>query len=274
LPPTLGETAAPLSPADPQVKLPKTIQPLVGSSADVTPPTVPSVPGVDTAPPVLGTPPELTPPPPSAPVDDVGAPEAVAVQPQAAAGAQQPQIKYIQPVSDKGPPPGKVEEAKETTDLPDPGLLFRRDSEKQVFQRMALEAPKKEAVKITFPDEIVISKEKYVHRPLTGHWPRQITTVAPSYVCHGRLYFEQLNFERYGWELGAFQPAVSLGLFYFDLLTLPYQASSQPLVHYDCSAGKCLPGDPVPLLLYPPHLSVTGVAGEAAAIMGGVLIIP
>ena len=43
---------------------------------------------------------------------------------------------------------------------------------------------------------------------------------------------------------------------------------------FDSSAGKCLPGDPTPLLLYPPEISFSGLLGEAGVIAAGVAIFP
>src|SRR5207249_6617940 len=105
--------------------------------------------------------------------------------------------------------------------------------------------------------------ELYVARA----FPRMTEQVEPCYVMHGRLLFEQRNFDRHGWDLGVFQPAVSLLVFYKDTLLLPYHCMTRPLQRYDSSAGKCLPGDPTPLLLYPPELSLTGLVGETAVVV-------
>jgi len=90
--------------------------------------------------------------------------------------------------------------------------------------------------------------------------------VQPGYVWHRRLLFEQINSERYGWSMGIVQPAVSALHFYADVATLPYHVAQEPCCQGDTSAGKCLPGDPVPLLLYPPHYSLSGLSAEAAVI--------
>ena len=66
-----------------------------------------------------------------------------------------------------------------------------------------------------------------------------------------RNFLEQRNFERYGWDLGVLQPVLSTGLFYADFVTLPLHWLADPFRCYDCNAGLCLPGDPVPLLWYP-----------------------
>jgi hypothetical protein len=88
--------------------------------------------------------------------------------------------------------------------------------------------------------------------------------VEPAYVAHGRLLFEQKNFERGLWDLGLFTPVVESTLFYFDVAALPYHLATRPCQQYDTSAGKCLPGDPAPFLLYPPELSYSGLVAELA----------
>ena len=92
--------------------------------------------------------------------------------------------------------------------------------------------------------------------------------VAPSYVLHDRLLMEQVNMERYGWDLGILGPPTQVGLYFFDLAALPYRVLSRPMDRIDGSAGKYLPGDNVPLLLYPESFSLTGWAGMAGAYTG------
>ena len=99
-------------------------------------------------------------------------------------------------------------------------------------------------------------------------------TVEPTYVCYGRLAFEEVNSERYGWEISFLQPFVSAGWFYWDVVSLPYHAFTQPCRCFDCSAGYCLPGDPVPYLLYPPGASWTGALGQAGAVISLIAIFP
>jgi hypothetical protein len=98
--------------------------------------------------------------------------------------------------------------------------------------------------------------------------------VEPNYVCYGRLYFEQINSERYGWDFGAMDPLLSVGKFYLDVATLPYHAFTRPCDKCECSAGYCLPGDPVPLYLYPPGASLTAAAAEAGAVVAGLALFP
>jgi hypothetical protein len=146
---------------------------------------------------------------------------------------------------------------------PGPQRVFRLESEEALKERIRQERRQCEPPeRITFPDEPVLSKERYAGRA----WPKMLTVVEPHYVCYGRLHFEQRNFERYGWDLGIISPLVAAGGFYGDFLTLPYHIGSHPCRWWDCSAGYCLPGDPTPLLLYPPEVTVTGTLAETAVV--------
>jgi len=150
---------------------------------------------------------------------------------------------------------------------PGPLRLFRLESEKALQERMRQEVrertpPGATPERIVFPDEPVITRQPYAGRS----FPPGNLTVEPNYLCYGRLYFEQKNFERYGWDLGPITPFLSATGFYWDLVTLPYHLWTAPCRQYECNAGYCLPGDPVPLLLYPPELSLTGLIGEAGTI--------
>ena len=58
------------------------------------------------------------------------------------------------------------------------------------------------------------------------------------------------------------------------MLFLPYHIGTQPCRCYECSAGYCLPGDPVPYLLYPPELSLSGFLLEAGTVVSLAAIFP
>src|SRR5262249_62160095 len=87
--------------------------------------------------------------------------------------------------------------------------------------------------------------------------------VEPAYITHHRLYFEELNSERYGWEAGPLQPFFSAGYFFKDMAMLPYHFAVRPCERFDTNYGKCLPGDPVPYLWYPLELSLAGGISQA-----------
>jgi hypothetical protein len=158
---------------------------------------------------------------------------------------------------------------------PGPGELFRLETEAQLFNRIRQEGrdrqqPGQPQSPLVFPTEPVLSREPYYGRA----WPRQDLVVEPNYVNYGRLYFEEKNSERYGWDLGPVGPFVSAGWFFKDVLALPYKLGTDPCRKYESNAGYCLPGDPVPLLLYPPGISVSGALTEAATIAGLIAVFP
>jgi len=158
------------------------------------------------------------------------------------------------------------------TELPGPNRLFERFSEAQV-QEVIRQAAKRRpgSGRVVFPEYPPLTRETHVPPRAYG---KMIEPVEPNCVCHGRLYFEQKNFERQGWDLGVFAPAVSVGIFYYYLALLPYHYWTRPCDRYDCSAGKCLPGDCLPLYLYPEEFSLTGLAGEASVLGLGFLAFP
>jgi hypothetical protein len=124
--------------------------------------------------------------------------------------------------------------------------------------------------RVVFPEEPVLSREPFLGR----RWPATKKLVEPHYVCYRRLFFEQVNYERYGWDLGIVTPFCSAGQFFADVVTLPYHAFTDPCRHFDCSSGYCLPGDPVPYLCYPVEQSLTGYLAEGAAIAGAAAVFP
>ena len=157
------------------------------------------------------------------------------------------------------------------TDIPSLNRLTRRYSEAEFFEDIRQKARERTgAEKVPFPEEQQLTKEPFSPRP----FPPLVKFVEPSYVAHGRLTMEQPNWERAGWDLGFFQPGVCLAGFYWDTITMPYQMCKRPFQLIDTSAGKCLPGDPDPLVFYPPEFSLTGLTGQAAAITTGFVTFP
>jgi hypothetical protein len=166
------------------------------------------------------------------------------------------------------------------TELPGQQLLFKRESEANLYERIRQNAPRSNPA--IFPtEEPVISKVSYVHPSYPRLDPRtkqpfgnMVETVEPCYVMHRRLLFEQLNFERGLYDLGVAQPLVSLGVFYYDVATAPYHIWSDLRDRNESSVGKCLPGDPAPFLVPCEKFSVTGLIGEFGAIAGLRILFP
>jgi hypothetical protein len=130
---------------------------------------------------------------------------------------------------------------------PGPQRLFRLESEAALQERIRQEAHGRTPRPLDFPQEPVLADN---HPPIDRGPQRRVAAEA-NYVCYHDLVFDQRYGERYGWDLGAVQPLLSAGHFYFDLLTYPYHLVTDPCP--ECSAGYCLPGDPVPLLIEPPQ---------------------
>jgi hypothetical protein len=145
------------------------------------------------------------------------------------------------------------------------------ESDAQLQERIRQEnRERKMPERIVFPNDPVISTETYQGRKF---YPTRLE-VAPYYLCHGRLYFQQINFERYGWGLGVFTPLLSGAKFLYDFVTWPYHLATEPCRRFEYNTGWCLPGDPVPLLLYPLHLSPTGFVAEVGTVIALVAIFP
>jgi hypothetical protein len=154
---------------------------------------------------------------------------------------------------------------------PGPQRLYRLDSEAELFERMRQEGRERSSPeRITFPVEPIVSNLPYAGRT----FPSMALEVEPNYVLHRRLFFEERNSERYGWDLGVLNPFVSAGAFYWDLALVPYQFASLPFRRFDSNAGLCLPGDAVPYRLYPPNMSLTGTVVEAGVIVALFAIFP
>ncbi|GIW79369.1 MAG: hypothetical protein KatS3mg105_1176 [Gemmatales bacterium] len=154
---------------------------------------------------------------------------------------------------------------------PGPDRLFRLESEAAWRERMRQEwrqRPKPE--RITFPEEVKLTDKPFQPRMFAP----MVEVVEPYYVCYGRLYYRQKNLERYGWDLGFITPVVSVAKFYWDVATFPYHFGTEPWRRYECSAGECLPGDPVPFMVEPPKLSVTGALLEAGAFVAIFAVFP
>ncbi len=109
----------------------------------------------------------------------------------------------------------------------------------------------------------------------TGSYPPSQVAYDALYIVHRRLHFEDMNTERYGWDLGIVQPFFSAMTFYKDVLLWPNSlASGFAYGFWDTNAGKCLPGSPTPYMLYPPGLTITGSVFEGVIITGAAFAFP
>jgi len=96
-----------------------------------------------------------------------------------------------------------------------------------------------------------------------------------SALCHKPLYFEDVQLERYGHSWGpVVQPVVSGGMFFATIPVLPYKMGVE--LPWECvyPLGYYRPGDCAPYMIPPVPVSVRGATAQAAAVTGGVLLIP
>jgi len=181
--------------------------------------------------------------------------------------------------SDKPKPdeviPDDKEKLKPTSDLsglPSRDEVFRLISDKELDARI-LKDLKKPDGKFPAPAPLKSGNEVYVSRVNT-YSPIRVL-VEPNYVVHRRLYFEEVNSERSGWDAGPIQSVISAGYFYKDVLFWPHNlASGFWKNRYDVSSGKCMPGSPSPYYLYPPGFTAGGTLAEAVILTGTVFIFP
>jgi hypothetical protein len=142
-------------------------------------------------------------------------------------------------------------------------LFGTRDTERELEERMRQERKDVGAADtVVFPQAPELTTEPYQPR----RFAPIVCLAEPSYVVYRRLYFEEKNSERYGWDLGPIQPLVSTLCFFKDVALWPHNFASYPCLRFETSAGECLPGDPVPYLLYPPEFTATGLLAEAGVI--------
>ncbi len=172
--------------------------------------------------------------------------------------------------------PADKEKLKPTSDLaglPSRDEVFRMISDKELDARILKDLKKTTDVKFPEPAPLKSGNEPYVSRVNT-YSPIQVS-VEPNYVVHRRLYFEEVNSERSGWDAGPAQFLISAGYFYKDVLFLPHNiASGFWKNRYEVSSGKCMPGSPTPYYLYPPGFTVGGTLTEAVVLTGTAFIFP
>jgi hypothetical protein len=98
---------------------------------------------------------------------------------------------------------------------------------------------------------------------------------AATCLCHGPLYFEEVNAERYGYTASyLLQPVISAGRFFLTIPALPYKmAVDRP---HDCiyTLGHYRPGNCVPWRANHLPLKVGAAIVEVGTIAGLIILIP
>lgn len=96
-----------------------------------------------------------------------------------------------------------------------------------------------------------------------------------SALCHKPLYFEDVQLERYGHSWGpVVQPVVSSGVFFATVPIIPYKMGVEAPWECVYPLGYYRPGDCAPYMIPPVPVSVRGATAQAAAVAGGVLLVP
>ncbi len=104
--------------------------------------------------------------------------------------------------------------------------------------------------------------------PATVQW-------SASGLCHKPLYFEQVQLERYGHEIGpVLQPIVSTAHFFGNIPLLPYKMGIHPPNECQYPLGYFRPGSCAPYMVQPIPWSLRGAAVQAATVTGAAALIP
>jgi hypothetical protein len=187
-------------------------------------------------------------------------------------------LANAQPPRDAGRPPGAVPDPfiKEKDypiqlEPPGPDRIFHVESEAALRERIRQEFRQRNE-RAEFPPEIELVRPGTAYEP--RFFPPMASLYVPDAVCYKPLYFEDKNVERYGWDTGIFQPALSTAKFYVDLAMLPYNMGVMHPCACEFNTGYIKSGDPVPFFIYIPPLSLKGAALQAGVIAGGIAIWP
>jgi hypothetical protein len=278
--------------------------------ADVPPAAVP-VPVPDAAPPVLPPPPPasrylppptgpaekpITPPLPVPALAELPVPTPVPpVLPPATTGVRaQPEVQPDAKKVDQGDIPPSTSLKKDAKIVPVDPKYIQLPSRANVFtvyddaqlEKAIMERLREDLRKdkkytkeqeqyLVFPPLPVISPPGVPYQAKTVAYEPRKLIVEPGYVVHRRLYFEEKNAERAGWDFGPMQVLVSTVYFWKDAASLPHNVASGCVYGWwDTSAGKCLPGSPSPYYLYPPGLTLSGSLAEGVFLTAIPFIFP
>lgn len=144
-------------------------------------------------------------------------PQMSVVVQQVPAAAQPTPAQKLPAASDKGP--GEETVIRINPRPPTPKELFRLESEQQFNARLHQESDR-------WKDNIEGLEKRPPARNLIASrgWPALTEGIEPNRLCFSRLLFRPRASERYGQGLGALQPFVSTGAFYYDLARSPVTA--------------------------------------------------
>ena len=144
------------------------------------------------------------------------------------------------------------------------------DSQKMFEERMRQQALQRTPPdSVQFPANAPITTTTLVRKPPSTTIPG----TPPSFVTYRCISKRRMRNDSAGtWALfnRRCHSLISIRTF----LLCPHNYFSHPLRRYESCAGYCLPGDPVPYILYPPEFTLTGSVAEAAIIVGLFAILP
>lgn len=104
--------------------------------------------------------------------------------------------------------------------------------------------------------------------------PSAVQWKAPGH-SHKPAYFEQVQLERYGHEVGpVLQPLISTAHFFGNIAVLPYKMGIHPPNECQYSLGYYRPGNCAPYMVQPVPISLRGAAVQAAAVTGAAALLP
>ena len=116
---------------------------------------------------------------------------------------------------------------------------------------------------------------EFIDARLVGGWAENNFRWSATSFCHGPLYFEEVNLERYGYgRRTCVQPFVSGAHFFLTIPTLPYQMTAYPPRECIYTLGHYRPGSRVPYRRHRLPWDARAAAVEAGVVVGLVFLIP
>ncbi|HEX6960958.1 MAG TPA: hypothetical protein VF175_03770 [Lacipirellula sp.] len=110
---------------------------------------------------------------------------------------------------------------------------------------------------------------------LQAGWAENSFEWSATKLCHGPLYFEEVNLERYGYQCRpCLQPFVSGAHFFLTVPTLPYQMTVHPPRECIYTLGHYRPGSRVPWQRHHLPWDARAAAVQASVTTGLVFLIP
>ncbi|MGE0609897.1 MAG: hypothetical protein AB7O62_22595 [Pirellulales bacterium] len=115
------------------------------------------------------------------------------------------------------------------------------------------------------PGECPLDDQQFMPRA----WCLTNYTWKASALCHKPLYFEQVNYERYGHTWGpVIDPVLQGAHFFTSIAFLPYNMGIEPPQECIYPLGYYRPNSCAPYMLFPVPISLRGAVFQAGAVTG------